>query len=1179
MSVTQDMAMKALRIALIYAVAAGLWILLSDPLTNWLFPDGETLHVVNTLKGLFFVVVTAGLLYWLVLRIVSSENKADDEKVGAGETALALPRGKLAFGFGVLGVVFALLASSAIVQNKVFHRQHQGQQLQAVARLKVEQIDRWLEEHRRKAQLVQQSPLFYQELVAWVNEPGTGMPAKLQQVITNFQRTMDYDSVMVINARGEILIEAGATGHLVSEGLKAAIDRALAENRLVSTDVYRVDTPPPAHIHLDIVVPMPPPPGLIRAQLAVVLRLNLSDTLFTAVQAWPVRSESAETVLFRRDGNAIQILNELRFKAGSAVNLRLPLSEETILAAQALHSEYEPGRLIEGIDYRGIPVVGVALPVPGTVWWMMAKIDQAEVYAGARKDALVIIVVSLLAWLVAVVLVVLILQRRALQAQALLRRQQEERLQAEQALRRSEMRYQALVDPAVDALFVHDYAGRFVEVNTRACTSLGYTREELLALNLTDIDDAFDLPAAQMMWDSFQPGRVTVLQSRHKRKDGSTFPVEVRGGQVVEDGRHYFIGLARDVTEPRRVESELRKLSLAIEQSPVSVIITDTKARIEYVNAAFEAVTGYRRDEVIGCNPRLLQSGKTPRARYTEMWETLLSGQAWKGVFENRNKAGIEFSEFIIITPLRQPDGSITHYVAVKEDISEKKRIGEELDEYRHHLEELVARRTGELEAARRQAEAASQAKSAFLANMSHEIRTPMNAIVGLAHLLQRHESIPEQRERLDQIVGAAHQLLALINDILDLAKIETGKLTLDSGEFDLVKLVDAVADQVAADLPAQGVRLATEVNPKLARAPLFRGDAARLRQALLNYAHNAAKFTQQGSITLRAWPVEADAQRVLVRLEVEDTGIGIAPADRVKLFAAFEQADSSSTRRHGGTGLGLAITRHLAELMGGSVGVESTSGRGSLFWLTARLERGDGLAGVDGVGAEETPTAAATLPVAAVPAAPTEEADDEAIRQRLASLDGLDVAAGLRNLSGRLPRYLQMLTRFLQAHREDGRELQALICQGDLTTAMRQVHSLKGVAATLGACSVAAEAAELESGLRQSATDEQIAVAVNRLQQALSRLMDTLDRLGPLQAAETPAAPPSFSAPVLLDELEALLQRDNPAANQHLAQHTAAWQAIAGSAFDALAHAVNTYDYPSALQYLKNLREHLSPP
>lgn len=130
---------------------------------------------------------------------------------------------------------------------------------------------------------------------------------------------------------------------------------------------------------------MPPPPGLIRAQLAVVLRLNLSDTLFTAVQAWPVRSESAETVLFRRDGNAIQILNELRFKAGSAVNLRLPLSEETILAAQALHSEYEPGRLIEGIDYRGIPVVGVALPVPGTVWWMMAKIDQAEVYAGRAR--------------------------------------------------------------------------------------------------------------------------------------------------------------------------------------------------------------------------------------------------------------------------------------------------------------------------------------------------------------------------------------------------------------------------------------------------------------------------------------------------------------------------------------------------------------------------------------------------------------------------------------------------------------------------------------------------------------------------------------------------------------------------------------------------------------------------
>jgi PAS domain S-box-containing protein len=379
-----------------------------------------------------------------------------------------------------------------------------------------------------------------------------------------------------------------------------------------------------------------------------------------------------------------------------------------------------------------------------------------------------------------------------------------------------------------------------------------------------------------------------------------------------------------------------------VEQSPESIVITDLDASIEYVNEAFTHTTGYTRDEVLGRNPAILNSGKTPRETIHALWNALTNGRGWKGEFINRRKDGSEFVEFAIITPLRQPNGGITHYVAVKEDVTEKKRMGAELDSYRHHLEDQVALRTGELVVAKSQAEAASRAKSVFLANMSHEIRTPMNAILGLTHLLQRDGVTPAQRERLDKIDIAAHHLLSIINDILDLSKIEAGRLQLEQSVFALSSVLDHVRSMVLDAAQAKGLTVAVVGDD----VPLWlSGDTTRLRQALLNYAGNAVKFTEHGTITLSARPLEEKDGEVLVRFEVRDTGIGIDPGVMPKLFSAFEQADASTTRKFGGTGLGLAITRRLARMMGGDVGVESAPGIGSTFWFTARLKRGHGVA------------------------------------------------------------------------------------------------------------------------------------------------------------------------------------------------------------------------------------------
>jgi PAS domain S-box-containing protein len=382
-------------------------------------------------------------------------------------------------------------------------------------------------------------------------------------------------------------------------------------------------------------------------------------------------------------------------------------------------------------------------------------------------------------------------------------------------------------------------------------------------------------------------------------------------------------------------EEKVLKLAQTVEQSPESIVITNLAGEIEYVNEAFLRQTGYAREQVIGRNPRILQSGKTPRETYASLWRELSLGLPWHGEFINRRRDGSEYVEFAIVTPIHQADGHISHYVAVKENITERKRLGAELDQYRHHLEELVETRTLELGQAKRVAEEASAAKSAFLANMSHEIRTPLNAIVGLTHLLQRGHVDGEQKEKLGKIVDASRHLLAVINDILDFSKIEAGKLSLSVDAFAFDRMLDNVISMIGPRLREKGLELVVERDHL---PPVLVGDSTRLAQALLNYLSNAVKFTEHGTVTLRLSKEAESENELLVRFEVTDTGIGIPPDKLARLFAAFEQVDASTSRRYGGTGLGLAITKRLAALMGGTAGAGSTSGEGSRFWFTAHL-------------------------------------------------------------------------------------------------------------------------------------------------------------------------------------------------------------------------------------------------
>ncbi|UCV14218.1 ATP-binding protein [Quatrionicoccus australiensis] len=386
----------------------------------------------------------------------------------------------------------------------------------------------------------------------------------------------------------------------------------------------------------------------------------------------------------------------------------------------------------------------------------------------------------------------------------------------------------------------------------------------------------------------------------------------------------------------KRTTRESRRNQLYLQRASDGIHILDRKLRLIEANDRFCQMLGYRRDELIGTSVTL----------WDAQWpESILQEKIWQGLSPDSTPITLE-------TRHRQRNGDVidvevnmsrftvdgeSYLYAAARDISKRKADESELERHRHHLEELVTERTEQLAAAKEAAETASIAKSAFLANMSHEIRTPLNAITGMAHLIRRAGLSEEQAQRLGKLEAASTHLLDIINAILDISKIEAGKFILEETAVRVESLLGNVTSMLHERAQAKRLYLRTATHD-LPHHLL--GDPTRLQQALLNFASNAIKFTDHGGVSIKVSLTEEDADSALLRFEVSDTGIGIAPDILPKLFSTFEQADNTTTRKYGGTGLGLAITRKLARLMGGDAGASSIPGEGSTFWFTARLKK-----------------------------------------------------------------------------------------------------------------------------------------------------------------------------------------------------------------------------------------------
>ena len=499
------------------------------------------------------------------------------------------------------------------------------------------------------------------------------------------------------------------------------------------------------------------------------------------------------------------------------------------------------------------------------------------------------------------------------------------RKQAE--LKASESKYRLLAENSGDVIFTLDREFRFTYSSPAVKKLRGYDPEEVLNQQISDMltPESYS-NVAKVIEEYFTffsensnelPPEKT-LELELKRKDGTTVWAEVKSSLIIDDNGEItgIVGVSRDITERRAATNELRKLSRAVEQSPESIFITDTEGNIEFCNPAVSLITGYSKEELIGQNPRIFKSGQTTEEEYRVMWDTITAGSIWQGEFLNKKKNGELYWESTSIAPVSDHSGKITHYLAIKEDVTQQKQM----------LADLIE--------AKEKAQESDMLKSAFLANLSHEIRTPMNGIMGFAELLKEPGLTGEEQQNYIAVIEKSGvRMLNIINDIISISKIEAGLTEVNIQPVIISDLLNNLYSFFRTEVEGKGMQfILSKTIPS--SETIIMTDRDKVYAILSNLLKNAVKYTNKGLIEFGC-SVKRENDTSLLEFYVKDTGIGI-PAERQEaIFKRFIQADITDKMAYQGAGLGLSISKAYAEILGGKIWVESEEGNGSLFYFT----------------------------------------------------------------------------------------------------------------------------------------------------------------------------------------------------------------------------------------------------
>jgi len=811
----------------------------------------------------------------------------------------------------VIFIVFVLFVSAG--GHFIFNYQQRSLQqeklkeLTAICDLKIRQITQWRLERLGGGEFLSDNTLIINKLAEFLQNPGEKIVREdLLTTIESLVKNYDYRSALFIDTSGIVQLAYPEQDKSIGDHIRSLIPGIIKNRKVELTDLHRAESV--GYVHLDLLVP------LINKRLndtlvigVLALRIDPEKILFPLIQSWPLVSKSSESLLIRKDGDEIIYLNKLRHVANTELLLKKPLSTEKLPSAMALQGITGT---VDGIDYRGVSVIAAMKKVPGTQWYMVAKIDSEEVLKEFYSKMILVIII-----------LVLVLSSAGLFLSFIIRNQRAKyyRQKYETELDRLALikHFDYILKFANDIILLINSDLRIVEANDMALVTYGYTREEFIGLPLEDIR------APETISDiKEQIGRVYAFDSAtfetiHKRRDGSTFPVEISSRIVKIEGLDYFQTIGRDITERKSVEESLKeseeKFRKIFEESPFPMVMTAKEFIILQANKSFCDMIGYSDEEL-----KSLTFRNFTHPDYIGKDEIMLMRLVAREIpIYHTEKQYVCNDKRVIwgsttVSIIRNNRGEVQFFMAMVEDITSRKKAETEL---------ILAKE---------KAEESDRLKTAFLHNVSHEIRTPMNAILGFSTLLKEPDTTTEEQvQYLDIISQSSNQLLSIINDIVDIANVEAGQVKMNYRDVNLNNVLRSLNEQFnySGNELRIPVYLATGLTDEEAN---IRTDSTKLIQVLSNLLNNSLKFTKSGRIDFGYTRRDG-----FIEFTVKDTGIGISAEHLSKIFDRFYQVNAAKSRQVGGTGLGLSICKAYVELLGGEISVESEPGKGTKFTFT----------------------------------------------------------------------------------------------------------------------------------------------------------------------------------------------------------------------------------------------------
>ena len=868
----------------------------------------------------------------------------------------------LALTAGIAGAGFAYYR----MQRTHFVRETQVE-LTAIADLKVTQIANWRRDLLEDGNLIMHDAFVARAILDFRSQPSaTTLRTDLQNWMRRLMQHYQYAEAFLVSPEGDVLLATADQDSSIGMISRSLLAGAGQQRQPRLSDLYR--TPVTGAIRLSLGVPILPPDTAEGAPIALLLlRIDPQEFLYPLVESWPTPSPSAESKIVRADGDSVLFLNNLRYRPNTALSLRLPRSEREVIAVKAVGG-FEGAT--EGVDYTHVPVVAAVRAVPDTPWYMIAKVNAAEIYAPLRRQA-ALIAGTIGALILAAAFGTGLAWRQ--QAAGFYRRQYEAEVER-QALSRH---YEYLTKHANDIILLLDGDLRIVEANDRAVEAYGFTREELLALTLRELRAPEASPQVDAVLQQLKTTDGLRFETLHRRKDGTLLPVEVSLRRIEIEGKVFLQEIARDITERKRAEQALResqeRLHLATEAAAIGVWVYDLARDKIAMTAQAHALFGLRPDEELTYAFFLEHLHPEDRARV----DAAVARAAAEGTDYRE-----EYRYYL-------PDGSLHWLLAlgrahrdeaepdrpsrlfgVVMDTTERKRIEEEIRALNAELEERVRQRTSQLETAYEELGAANEELvtindelereilerkrvedevrrlnaglqasvtelratnselEAFCYSVSHDLRAPLRAIDGFSQaLLEDYASKLDDdgRRYLDRVRAGADRMSRLIDDLLNLSRITRAELSPQTVDL------SALARSVMTDLAR--VNDDRPVDVRIADGLTAEGDPRLLRLVLQNLLDNAWKYTsKRPNPVIEFGAVREDGQTAYY---VRDNGAGFDMRYAGKLFSPFQRLHGAE--EFPGTGIGLATVQRIIHRHGGRIWAESAEGQGATFYFTLR--------------------------------------------------------------------------------------------------------------------------------------------------------------------------------------------------------------------------------------------------